>query len=147
MQAHLDAVVDEAPDDPREAAIAHLREVGRAYIAYALAEPGLFRTAMGGNPTGTGLPGEQDKPQTDDQGRPRPDALLLSALDRLVRVGYLDSTDIGRAVMASWAAVHGLSTMFLDLLPHLSPAQRETAINDTLEVLFIGLTGSHPRQR
>jgi AcrR family transcriptional regulator len=137
MQAHLDTVA--APEDPQEAAKSYLREVGRAYVHYALSEPGLFRTAMGGDPTGIYVPGESAA-QTDDQGRPKPDVLLLQALDRLVETGSLRPADTGKAVMASWAAVHGLSTMFLNLLPQLTPAQRESAIDDTLDVLFAGLT-------
>lgn len=140
MRGHLDAVAVAGPADARDAAKFHLREVGRAYIEYALTEPGLFRTAMGGDPTGIYIPGEPDTPMTDDQGRPKPDVLLLTALGRLVEVGCLRPTDVGRAVMASWAAVHGLSMMFLDLLPHLSPEQREAAIDDTLGVLLTGLT-------
>ncbi|WP_306208782.1 TetR/AcrR family transcriptional regulator [Actinoplanes sp. RD1] len=144
MRAHLDAVTPAMPGDARAAATAYLREVGRAYVHYAVAEPGLFRTAMGGDPSGVSVPGEPAAPETDDQGRPKPDALLLGALDRLVDAGVLRAADRGRAVMASWATVHGLSAMFLDLLPQLTVAQREAAVDDALGILAAGLTTSRP---
>ncbi|WP_305785734.1 TetR/AcrR family transcriptional regulator [Symbioplanes lichenis] len=138
MRAHLDTV---APGDAR----AYLREVGRAYVHYAVAEPGLFRTAMGGDPAGIYVPGQPAEPETDDQGRPKPDVLLLEALDRLVDAGVLRPADRARAVMASWATVHGLAVMFLDLLPQLTAEQREAAVDDALGVLAAGLTASRPR--
>ncbi|WP_250006758.1 TetR/AcrR family transcriptional regulator [Actinoplanes sp. M2I2] len=144
MGAHLDAV--EEPADRAEAAKTYLREVGRAYVHYAVAEPGLFRTAMGGDPTGITVPGTSTGDR-DDQGRPKPKVFLERALARLVEAGCLRPADTGRAVMASWAAVHGLSTMFLDLLPQLTAEEQETAIGDALDVLVAGLTrtGQAPR--
>ncbi|AGZ40930.1 TetR/AcrR family transcriptional regulator [Actinoplanes friuliensis] len=140
MSAHLDVVDAEAPDDPQEAAKTYLIEVGRAYIHFALAEPGLFRTAMGGDPTGSYIPGAPDGQEADDQGRSKPDALLVRALDRLVAAGCLRPGDTARATMSSWAAVHGLSILFLDLLPHLTAEQQEAAIDDTLGVNLTGVT-------
>ena len=135
MSAHLDAVAADAPSDPGAAAKAYLREVGRAYVHFALDEPGLFRTAMGGSPLGVpAAPG--DGP--DD--RLEPDTFLLRALDRLIEAGCLRREDHGRAVTASWATVHGLSIMFLDLLAPMSPEDRETAVEDALDVLIAGLT-------
>ena len=142
MSAHLDAVAADAPDDPREAARTYLREVGRAYVRFALTEPGLFRTAMGGDPTGIRVPGAPaEVPDADDDGRPKPRMLLMRALSRLVAVGCLRPADTDRAVMASWATVHGLSVMLLDLLPQLTPEQRDGAVDDALDVLLAGLTG------
>src|SRR3954447_17302420 len=45
MQAELDRLV--ALPDPREDAEQRLLAVGRGYVLFALAEPGLFRTAFG----------------------------------------------------------------------------------------------------
>ncbi|GAB7037609.1 MULTISPECIES: TetR/AcrR family transcriptional regulator [Catenuloplanes] len=136
MAAHLDAVEDAAPADPRQAATAYLREVGRSYVHFAIDEPGLFRTAMGGSPAGLRVPG--GTPGADDG--PEPDTLLLRALTRLTDAGCLRPADRSRAVTASWATVHGLSTLFLDLLAPVPAAEREAAIDDALDVLVAGLT-------
>ncbi|MFJ9845279.1 TetR/AcrR family transcriptional regulator [Kitasatospora sp. NPDC101155] len=137
MLVHL-AQVDE-PADPREAAKAHLREVGRAYVHFALAQPGLFRTAMDDNPAGVGTPGRgKDKPDADE--RPKPDALLIAALQRLTRTGELPAEQTDAAVMASWATVHGLAMILLNLQPGRSPAEREAAIDAGLHYLLQGLT-------
>jgi len=142
MAAQLDAVAAAEPADPREAAKTYLREVGRAYVHFALREPGLFRTAMGGDPAGIRVPGapDQDLSGMDDDGRPKPKLYLLQALARLTAVGCMAAADSERAVMASWATVHGLSTMLLDLLPQLSADRKEKAIDDALDVLVAGLT-------
>ncbi|GAA0964601.1 TetR/AcrR family transcriptional regulator [Acrocarpospora macrocephala] len=141
MSAHLDAVASAEPDDPQEAARTYLREVGRAYVHYALTEPGLFRTAMGGDPTGIRVPGApDDAPEADDDDRPKPRFFLMHALARLVDVGSLRPEDTDRAVMASWATVHGLSIMLLDLLPQLTTDQKNAVVDDALDILTAGLT-------
>ena len=141
MYAHLEAVAQDAPDDPREAAKAYLREVGRAYVRFALTEPGLFRTGMGGDPTGIGIPGASELPPEDeDDDRTKPKFYLMRALEQLIAAGCMPPGDTGRAVMASWATVHGLSIMLLDLLPQLPADQKATAIDDAIDVLIEGLT-------
>ncbi|BCJ49847.1 TetR family transcriptional regulator [Actinoplanes sp. NBRC 14428] len=146
MDAYLEAAAPDEPADPAEAAKTYLREVGRAYLHFALTEPGLFRTAMGGDPTGIGVPGlPEEATGTDhDDDRPKPEFYLLRALDRLVGAGCLHPADTNRAVMASWAAVHGLAIMFLDLLPYLTPEERDAATSETLDVLVAGLTCPRP---
>jgi AcrR family transcriptional regulator len=134
MATHLDAVAADAPGDPREAARTYLREVGRAYVHFALYEPGLFRTAMGGLPNGTNVP----KRGPDD--RDEPDSFLLRALARLIETGCLRPEDHAKAVMACWSTAHGLSIMFLDLLPPMTPEEREAAIDDAHGVLIAGLS-------
>ncbi|WP_406088301.1 TetR/AcrR family transcriptional regulator [Kitasatospora purpeofusca] len=139
MAAHVASVPE--PSDPRAAAVSHLREVGRAYVQFALDEPGLFRTAMDGNPSGVGTPGSPGhQPVPDPEGRPQPDAILLAALDRLTETGYLPPEETGAAVMASWATVHGLATILVNLQPDLSPAERTAAIDNGLRVLLLGIT-------
>lgn len=134
MKAHLDVTAATEPEDAREAATTYLREVGRAYVRFALAEPGLFRTAMGGNPTGLRVP------TVDGDDRPLPKLFLLRALTRLIEAGCLRPEETARAVTASWAAVHGLSIMLLDLLPPMeSPDRADRMIDDVLDVLIAGL--------
>jgi AcrR family transcriptional regulator len=142
MAADLDAAAPGEPDDPAEAAKAYLREVGRAYVRFALAEPGLFRTAMGGDPVGLRVPGASDEDMTypDDDGRPKPKLFLERALERLIDAGCMPAGDTERAVMAGWATVHGLSTMLLDLLPQLPAKRKQAAVDGALDVLVAGLT-------
>ncbi|GAB7052660.1 TetR/AcrR family transcriptional regulator [Catenuloplanes indicus] len=139
MGRHLDAVDAAAPADPRAAAKAYLREVGRSYIRFALDEPGLFRTAMGGSPVGLRIPGTPEDVRIAGDRR-EPDSFLLRALTRLIETGSLRPEDLGPAVIAHWATVHGLATMFLDLLAPMTDAQRESTIDDALDVLVDGLT-------
>ncbi|MBL7259916.1 TetR/AcrR family transcriptional regulator [Paractinoplanes lichenicola] len=114
--------------------VARLREVGRAYVRYALTEPGLFRTAMGGDPAGLREPAA-----FEDDDLPRPRRHLQRALAGLVEAGLLRPEDTPRAALACWATVHGLSIMLLDLLPQLTADEQDAAVDDALTVLIAGL--------
>ncbi|GCD40451.1 TetR/AcrR family transcriptional regulator [Streptomyces paromomycinus] len=140
MSVHLGQVPE--PADPREAAKVHLREVGRAYVLFALAEPGLFRAAMDDNPASGCVPGEGDRGRGDraSDEPSGPATLLIAALDRLTRAGCLPAEETDAAVMACWATVHGLATLLLNLLPTSSRAEREAAIEAGLHYLLQGLT-------
>ncbi|MER5865093.1 TetR-like C-terminal domain-containing protein [Kitasatospora sp. NPDC002040] len=139
MAAHVAAVAE--PAEPRAAAVFHLGEVGRAYVQFALDEPGLFRTAMDGNPSGVGTPGAPGhQTGAESEGGAHPDAILLAALTRLSAVGCLPAAETGAAVMASWATVHGLATILLNLQPDLSAAERNEAVDSGLRVLLLGIT-------
>jgi AcrR family transcriptional regulator len=134
----------EEPADPQEAAKAYLREVGRAYVRFALTEPGLFAAAMGGDPSGVRTPGfVEDTTDPNYEDRPKPDSVILAALARLTEVGCLVPGKTGAAVMACWATVHGLSTILLNQ-PYLSDAERDSAIDSALHVLVLGLTSAGP---
>jgi AcrR family transcriptional regulator len=139
MTARVAAGIE--PADRAEAAVWHLTEVGRAYVLFALAEPGLFRTAMDGNPAGVGTPGaEVDAPDVGNDHRPKPDALLVAALTRLADAGLLAPEETAAAAMASWATVHGLATILLTLQPAHTAAERDAAIDAGLRYLLQGLT-------
>ncbi|MFB6892248.1 TetR/AcrR family transcriptional regulator [Kitasatospora sp. NPDC056327] len=139
MAAHVAAVPE--PSDPRAAAELHLSEVGRAYVRFALDEPGLFRTAMDGNPSGVGTPGSPGhEPDPDTGGQPQPDVILLAALDRLTGAGCLPPGETAAAVVASWATVHGLATILVNLQPDLPVPERDAMIDNGLRVLLLGVT-------
>ena len=93
--------------DPREAALLRFRATGAAYVGFALAQPGLFRTALMARPSGAaglldGAPGR----------------VLAEALDGVVAVGLLAPAARPRSETVAWAAVHGLAVLLLDgLLP------------------------------
>jgi AcrR family transcriptional regulator len=130
MQRRLDGVPE---TDPAPRARARLRETGRAYVEFALSEPGLFNVAF--------CPIETDDPSSmADAG---PYLLLGQVLDELVEAGALSPAGREGADVACWAAVHGLSVLLLDgPLRGLPPADREAVLDKLLVTIEQGLTGS-----
>lgn len=101
MQRRLDGV---GPGAPVLRARRRLAEIGRAYVAFALAEPGLFRVAFASGPKG------------DAAGQlfAGPYILLGQELDNLVDVGFLSPEARVGADMTCWSAVHGFSVLSID---------------------------------
>src|SRR5262245_44869772 len=97
-------------DDPATAARARLRAVGTAYLRFAQAEPGLFRTAFS-------APADQQPAaspaRADDRGM-RPFRLLAATLDELVAAGVLPRERRRGAELLAWSAVHGLAVLLID---------------------------------
>jgi len=130
-----------AGDDPGQTAIDRLGAVGRGYVNFALDQPGLFATAF--------VIGAQDPPDDEEAEatEPRglgdsglgPGELLAQALDGMVQAGVLDAADREAAATNAWASVHGLSELLLGPLTGFSPAERETIIEDTLDLVCRGL--------
>jgi AcrR family transcriptional regulator len=122
--------------DPAAFARASLSETGRAYVDFALAEPGLFRVAFSADLT----PGEDASSEVGALG---PYGLLNQALDRLVDVGAVPPSRREGADVACWAAVHGFAVLHLDDGPmHDSPpSEREAALDRMLTLVESGLTG------
>lgn len=92
------------PRDRR--ALARLQTTGQAYVDFALAEPGLFRTAFArGGPlhTDAGVPPDQ-----------HPYQILRRCIDDLVTTGVLTNRRRDGLDEAAWAAVHGLAILYLD---------------------------------
>jgi len=119
--------------DPALRARARLEAIGRAYIDFAVGEPGWFRTAFAGHPARSG---ESAAPQPEDD----PYALLSARLDELVEVGVLPAERRPGAEQAAWSMVHGLSGLLLDgPLRDLSPEEREDATRIALTVVRRGL--------
>jgi len=118
--------------DPVRRAQARLEAIGRAYVAFAVSEPGWFRTAFSGHRAG---PADEVARPDDD-----PYALLSARLDELVEVGALPAERRPGAEQAAWSMVHGLSSLLLDgPLRDLSPAEREHATRSALAVVGRGL--------
>jgi AcrR family transcriptional regulator len=123
MRARLADVPDDG--DPGARALLRLRETGRAYVHFALAEPGLFTTACAakGPPPRAGAYG-----------------LLGEALDGLVATGVLPRERRPGAELACWAAVHGFATLVLEgPLRDLPPADRERELDGLLDRVARGL--------
>jgi AcrR family transcriptional regulator len=95
---------------PAETARANLRAVGTAYLKFALAEPGLFRTAFS---TDDPVEGDVDTAKTGESGL-NPFQLLGSALDSLVETGVLPRARRAGAEYLAWSAVHGLAFLILE---------------------------------
>ena len=120
--------------EPRARANARLQAIGRAYIDFARAEPGWFRTAFssarahaaaGTSPSGS---------------VPNPYEVLTAGLDELVEVGGLTPERRVGAEYAAWSAVHGLSSLLLDGPLHALPEDEvQRAIGIVLGVINSGL--------
>ncbi len=124
MQAGLDAV--RGSHAPVVLAMRRLRATGRAYVDFALAEPGLFQLVCLRDHDVAHLGGAA--------------ALLIGCLDELVAVGRLPSSRRPRTEVAAWAAVHGLALLLTDgPLRTLPRAERERVIARTLDVVGAGI--------
>jgi AcrR family transcriptional regulator len=95
---------------PADAARAALRAVGTAYVRFAVAEPGLFRTAFS-VPDATG--GEAVPEKAGSSGL-NPFQLLGAAIDLWLDAGLLSPARRPGAEFIAWSAVHGLALLIID---------------------------------
>lgn len=118
----------------RKRAVARLRATGQAYLAFALDEPGLFRTAFGFDPA---------SPADDhDYAGRHPFQILTGCVDELVAAKVLAADQRDGLDEATWSAVHGLATLLLDGPLHTAePARRQVIIDRLLDVISRGITG------
>lgn len=129
MQRRLDEVSE---TDPARRARARLRATGRAYVEFALAEPGLFTVAF------CPIDGESSGPD-----HAAAYALLGQVLDELVSAGALSPEARTGADVVCWSAVHGLSVLLLDgPLRGLTAEERGGVVEKLLATVEQGLTGS-----
>ena len=132
----LEAISEEG--DPVDIAVRRFEASGKGYVRYALAEPGLFRTAFCRTPPG------QDKPNLGDVA---PYAMLTALLDRLVEVGHLDPALRPAAEAGAWSTVHGLSMLMIDgPFQRLDADERDEVIDRTVAMVSRGLGGG-PKAR
>jgi AcrR family transcriptional regulator len=122
--------------NPVDAAWRRLEETGRAYIEFALTEPGWFRTAFRVPLSSEGL----DRASGRGPGGLSPFELLGRALDGLVEVGAMAADDRPGAEFPAWASVHGLASLLLDgPLRDLPDQGRRFAEDKVLSVVSAGL--------
>jgi AcrR family transcriptional regulator len=130
MTQALAAVPKRGPRDRR--ALARLRATGQAYVDFALAEPGLFRTAFAPawlHHTDTNVPPER-----------HPFMILSGCIDDLVEAGVLAADRRDGLDEAAWAAVHGLSTLFIDgALAAADPKRKQLITDRLLDVISGGI--------
>jgi AcrR family transcriptional regulator len=131
MVARMDEVTEQGPV-PR--ALARLGAIGRAYIDFACAEPGWFRTAFSSaRPHGDAGPlGESDESLS-------PLGLLTARLDELAEVGALAPERRPGAEYVAWSAVHGVSSLLLDGPLRELP---EPGIEQVIDTVLAGVTRS-----
>jgi AcrR family transcriptional regulator len=95
---------------PADLARASLRAVGKGYLRFAQAQPGLFQTAFSASGVRLEPPGV---PRTDDIGL-SPYKLLSAALDRFVEAGVFTPAHRQGTEALAWSAVHGLALLLID---------------------------------
>jgi AcrR family transcriptional regulator len=120
--------------DPTHDALVRLGAIGRGYLAFARAEPGLFRTVFS--------PDSPVLPLRDEHQRSSPFRMLIEAVDELVRVGYLSRDRRATAELASWSIIHGLATLFDGPLRDVPEDVREETVARTMLTLAHGLKGN-----
>lgn len=114
-----------------------LHAIGRAYLEFARAEPGLFATAFA-------LPGQHDYPgaATTFGQHPLPLAQLGAVLDELVEAGALAPARRVGLEYPIWSTVHGFAVLAgrgpLRDLPDADRRQLETRIYAAIEDLVTG---------
>ena len=96
---------------PADFARARVRAIGTAYLRFAQAEPGLFKTAF--LVTSEDAEGEVGPDKAGSSGMD-PFQLLGSAIDRLVDAGALESSRRPDAEYLAWSAVHGLALLIIE---------------------------------
>lgn len=96
--------------DRKRRARARFRATGQAYVDFALAEPGLFRTAFAAHPASL----QAVEAAEDVAGEQHPFQLLRRYVDDLVATGVIDPRQRAGLDEAAWAAVHGLAILYLD---------------------------------
>jgi AcrR family transcriptional regulator len=137
MVARMNAVPNRGPKANR--ALRRLRATGQGYIDFALAEPGLFRTAFaheGASRRGRELPAED----TGVIPEHHPFQILMRCIDDLVALGVVSADRRDGLDEAAWAAVHGLSTLLLDgPLSAAPPARKQIVVDRLLDAIADGL--------
>ncbi|MDA2892453.1 TetR/AcrR family transcriptional regulator [Mycolicibacterium sp. BiH015] len=127
MVARMDALPRRRAKDAR--ALDRFRATGQSYIDFALAEPGLFRTAFAHK--ASGRQPEPDGPEPTGEEH-HPFQILMRCIDDLVSTGLLSADRRDGLDEAAWAAVHGLATLFLDGPLRETDTARKQLITDRL---------------
>jgi len=126
------------PGAPVDAVTARLRfrAVGTGYLRFALAEPGLFRTAFTAS---SDLESATSAARAGARGL-TPFQLLGEALDDLVSTGVLPAERRPGAEFLAWSAVHGLASLLLDgPLRALPPDATQALIRRVVDMVEQGL--------
>jgi AcrR family transcriptional regulator len=129
-----DQLADYMEEDAATAAdpIERLRAIGSAYLRFALAEPGLYRTAFSREDTSA--------PHQAEPADFRSYRMLQTVLDEVMAAGLLDPARRAHCETALWSTVHGLALLLLDgPLAAMPPDLRQQAIDRVLEFSLDGI--------
>jgi AcrR family transcriptional regulator len=111
--------------DPAKAAMARLEAVGRGYVEFALAQPGLFRTAF---------TVDVAKPPLDISDPDGPHQMLVRGVDELIKLGFVGEDFRVGSEVAAWSFVHGLSLLMLEgPLSRLPDEEREAVVDQAIK--------------
>lgn len=129
------ASIEPCGDKVRDAR-ARLRAVGTGYLAFAQAEPGLFRVAFSEHADLNNA----THPASSGSGGLTPFQILSAALDDLVDAGELPAARRQAAEFFAWSAVHGLAVLLIDgPLRGLDHAQAEVIGQRLIDMVERGL--------
>ena len=133
----MDAVPRRGPKAKR--ALGRLRATGQGYIDFALAEPGLFRTAFAQQDPAR-IHAKHDEDTNVVLPEHHPFQILIRCIDDLVATGVLSADRRDGLDEAAWAAVHGLSALFLDgPLSEVDDTRKQLITDRLLSVIADGL--------
>jgi AcrR family transcriptional regulator len=122
-------------EEAAAAAAAELAAIGRAYVHFAVREPGLFETAFTVHVDLALALGDAAGPEPGG-----PYAALSAALDRCVETGVIEPAGRPGAELAAWSAVHGLAGLLLHgPLRSLDGAAQDAAVERVLRMVLAGL--------
>ena len=121
MQHELDAAEAEEHLDDRARAEARLRATGRAYVDFAIAQPGLFDVAFSAIPDEDGLDADTN-----------PYDLLTQVLDEGVAAGAVSPELRPGAEIVCWSAVHGFATLHVHGPRTSAPVEERNATLDVM---------------
>lgn len=131
MTDALDAVGTVATGEPAAAARARLRALGHAYLGFAHAHPGLFRTAFASGEPPSAFPSAAGS---------GPFGILSGVIDEFVAAGVLPVGHRSFSEIAAWSAVHGLAGLSLDgPLRALPPIELAGALDRLCSIVETGL--------
>ncbi len=139
LAASMRAELEQSPAvaDAGTEAVRRLRALGRGYLSFALAEPGLFRTAFCRPERGVGVPAAEEL----DLALVSPFQMLVDSIDALVSADVMPAARRPFAEVFAWSSVHGLAMLFLDgPLAGVSPEEQEQAISRVLDGVATSLT-------
>lgn len=134
----IDALFDRIPaGTPEQVARAQLRAVGTGYVAFALDQPGLFRTAFF---VPTNLETSSAVTKTGPSGR-SPLELLTVALDEFVATGIMPVERRPQAEFLAWSSVHGFALLLIDgPLRSLPREQADAVTQRVIDMVEAGFT-------
>ena len=116
----------------RKEAVRRLRALGRGYIRFAVAEPGLFRTAF--------CRAESPRENPASMVESPAFAMLVAILDELTELGLIPRERRPYTEMIAWSGAHGLAALIADgPLAAFPEEEREAAINRTIDGIVDGI--------